>query len=81
MTGPQIAAFRARLGLTQEQLASHLELPNPANGGKVTVARWEAGARTPVPFLRLALCEVERRLTRPDAALAPPLHRAARARS
>jgi hypothetical protein len=43
-------------------LAELLELPNPRQGGQVTVARWESGDREPVPFLRRALADIEREL-------------------
>lgn len=61
-----VRAFRERHGLTQEQLAALLLLPNPKTGGRITVARWEAGTREPPPFLPLALETIAaRRITAP----------------
>lgn len=56
-------AFRERHKLTQQRLAELLRLPNPAEGGKGTVARWETGTRTPPPYLDRALADVEREIT------------------
>jgi transcriptional regulator with XRE-family HTH domain len=58
----ELTAFRARHKLSRAALAELLELPNPRQGGQVTVARWESGDREPVPFLRRALADIEREL-------------------
>lgn len=55
MTTPNdVRAIRARLGVTQHELAELLS----ANGRSITartVGNWEAGRHPPPPFLRLAL--------------------------
>ena len=62
MKPEETRAFRKRHGLTQAGLAERLGLPNPAKGGKVTVARRVGGKRAPIPFLRRALDDLEREL-------------------
>jgi transcriptional regulator with XRE-family HTH domain len=57
MTQQELVAFRERLGLTQQELADRLGVD------RVTIARWETGARAIPAFLGLALETVERRVT------------------
>lgn len=57
MTQQELVALRERLDLTQQQLAEKLGID------RVTVARWETGARAIPAFLGLALETVERRMT------------------
>jgi transcriptional regulator with XRE-family HTH domain len=64
MQSSELRAFRARLKLTRRRLAELLELPSPATGGQVTVARWERGEREPPSFLWRALRDVEREITK-----------------
>jgi DNA-binding transcriptional regulator YiaG len=57
MNPAELKAARARLGVTQEQLAIEL------NVHRLSVIRWEAGTQR-IPFmLNLAIKELERRLT------------------
>lgn len=58
MTKEQLVALRERLNLTQQELADTLGVD------RVTLARWEIGARAIPPFLHLALETVERRRRR-----------------
>lgn len=62
MTPEQLVAFREALDLTQQELADRLRVD------RVTVARWETGARAIPPFLDLALETVKRRGTRKRSA-------------
>ena len=57
MTPEQLVAFREDLGFTQQELADRLRVD------RVTIARWETGARSIPPYLDLAL-ETVRRGTR-----------------
>ena len=54
MTPQDLAAFRETHGLTQQQLAEKLRVD------RVTIARWETGARSIPPYLDLALETVGR---------------------
>lgn len=53
---PYLQTFRAKHGITVERLADLLMIPAR------TVESWEYEERTPPPYLKLALMEVERRL-------------------
>lgn len=55
MTPEQLVAFREDLGFTQQELADRLRVD------RVTIARWETGARSIPPYLDLALETVRRR--------------------
>jgi transcriptional regulator with XRE-family HTH domain len=57
MTQQDLVALRERLQLTQQELADKLGID------RVTVARWETGARAIPAFLHLALETIERRLS------------------
>ena len=54
-----LRAWRKRVGLSQLDLAARLGID------KSTVNRWEAGTRSPPPFVWLALAAVEHGLWRP----------------
>jgi transcriptional regulator with XRE-family HTH domain len=54
MTPEQLVAFREAQGLTQQELADKLRVD------RVTIARWETGARSIPPYLDLALETVGR---------------------
>jgi transcriptional regulator with XRE-family HTH domain len=56
MTSEQLVAFRETHGLTQQELADRLRVD------RVTIARWETGARSIPPYLDLALETVRRGL-------------------
>jgi DNA-binding transcriptional regulator YiaG len=51
-----IKTFRKRHGLPQVQLAGKLHVE------ETTVQRWEAGDRTPAPYLKRALRDLAREL-------------------
>jgi DNA-binding XRE family transcriptional regulator len=53
MKPDELKEFRARLGFTQEQLAIELGVH------RLSVIRWETGARKIPPMLTLALKQVE----------------------
>jgi transcriptional regulator with XRE-family HTH domain len=55
MTPQQLVEFRERLGFTQQELADRLRVD------RVTIARWETGARSIPPYLDLALETVARK--------------------
>lgn len=55
MTPEQLVAFRETHNLTQQELADRLSVD------RVTIARWETGARSIPPYLGLALETVARR--------------------
>lgn len=55
VNGNELKDFRAKLGLTQQQLADALSVD------RNTVARWERDERAIPPFLPLALETLERR--------------------
>lgn len=64
MTGAALRAIRQRLGLTQEALAAALGYPDPANGGRTRISKYESGRR-PIPepgVLERALRDLEREL-------------------
>lgn len=61
MSGKELKKWRERLGFTQSELAGRLGLPNPQQGGRVTIARWESGDFPFPPYLPLALETIERR--------------------
>lgn len=54
MTSEQLVAFREEFGFTQQELADRLRVD------RVTIARWETGARSIPPYLDLALETVKR---------------------
>jgi DNA-binding XRE family transcriptional regulator len=54
MKPPELKEARARLGLTQEQLATGLDVH------RLTVIRWEAGMHKIPHMLELAIKELER---------------------
>jgi transcriptional regulator with XRE-family HTH domain len=54
MTPQDLVAFRETHGLTQQELADKLRVD------RVTIARWETGARSIPPYLDLALETVGR---------------------
>lgn len=56
MTPEQLVAFRETHDLTQQELADRLRVD------RVTIARWETGARSIPPYLDLALETVRRAL-------------------
>ncbi len=58
MTPQQLVSFREDLGITQQELADRLRVD------RVTIARWETGARSIPPYLDLALETVKRQGTR-----------------
>ena len=59
MKGEDLKQWRQRHGLTQQQLADEVGVT------WVTIARWEAGSRSPnkftLPLLEKAIARVERR--------------------
>ena len=57
-----LRTFRKRHGLTQKQLAEKLS-DNGRNVGLRTVQHWEDGDRTPTPYLKRALRDLQRELT------------------
>jgi transcriptional regulator with XRE-family HTH domain len=56
MTGVELKEWRKRRGLSQGDLAQHLGV------FRVSVSRWETGARTIPSFLPLALEALENRM-------------------
>ncbi len=56
MTSKQLVEFRETHGLTQQELANRLRVD------RVTIARWEIGARAIPPYLDLALETVARKI-------------------
>lgn len=54
MTPEQLVAFREEFEFTQQELADRLRVD------RVTIARWETGARSIPPYLDLALETVKR---------------------
>jgi transcriptional regulator with XRE-family HTH domain len=56
MTPKQLVEFRETHGLTQQELANRLRVD------RVTIARWEIGARAIPPYLDLALETVARKI-------------------
>jgi DNA-binding XRE family transcriptional regulator len=56
MKPPELKEVRARLGLTQKQLATELGVH------RLSVIRWEAGMHEMPFMLKLAIRELERRL-------------------
>jgi DNA-binding transcriptional regulator YiaG len=56
-----IKAFRAKHGLSQVKLARMLN-----NVEETTVQRWEAGESNPAPYLKRALRDLARELSKPS---------------
>jgi transcriptional regulator with XRE-family HTH domain len=57
-----VRRFRERHGLTQVRLAELLSSGQHPPIGETTIQRWEAGERTPPPYLKRALRDVAREL-------------------
>lgn len=56
-----IKAFRLHHGITQQELADMLSLPNQPLA-KRTVENWEKGINEPPPYLKFALKWIARRI-------------------